>query len=127
MKIINSDNIIVSRFKFQPYLMAKHYHCEEFACMTCYTKVPVFYKKLPDCVKKTCPFCGAEFYVYGDAATYLLKRHIPRQLHKKDLEYYIQILIRLLQNTNRIKQATYEITNDYVKVDYDGKCIKVPR
>jgi len=127
MKTINSNNLILSRFKFRLDLKAKQYRQKSFICYSCFTRVEVFYKKLPKCTQKPCPFCGADFYIYSDTATYMLKKHISRYLQSSDLEHNVKTIIRVLKGTNHIKDAKYEITNDYVKVVADGKTVMVPR
>jgi hypothetical protein len=60
--------------------------------------------------------------INGDLPSHVFKKYLPGAV---DLEHQVKLLIRLLKVCNHIKKATYQITNDYVIIDYDNKSVKV--
>jgi len=58
----------------------------------------------------------------GDLPSHVFNKYLP---NASDLEHQVKLLIRLLKVCGHIKSATYQITNDYVIINYDNKSVKV--
>jgi hypothetical protein len=60
MKVVNSEDIVISKFAFRLDLMAAGYHYHSNYCFECFSRVHVFYKRKLNVNRKgKCPFCSA--------------------------------------------------------------------